>query len=322
VSRTGASIANRIRKQSGGAPKCAPTGRKLTTMTDGQLAAALREHREHIRRVQRSGTPETTAERQRTLDAVRRSIESVKRLDGEWARRAAEAVPARVTSTAVGERADVPSPDGARQVPLSQMPTARLQAAHEWAAVRAEHRAKREQAWEAREREKREQAEARREGEKQRQAERRRLRAEQGLAPEQPGEWSRWHADAADTLAAVFSDPTVWLTLFGRDFDRLDRDPPLHASHVVVLYAVLATIAARGTREVVLPERASAEWMPVAFQADRSGAGSAAKCIDHLAANGLLAVRREGGRLYVSRGPVAEQLRAGYVECGREPGAA
>jgi hypothetical protein len=304
----------RLGRKQDATPRRAPTGRKLAAMTDAQVERSLREHHEYLRRVQRSSPPGTADERKRTLDGVRQSVESVKRLDGERARRAADAVPERVTSTAVGARADTPSPDGTRQVPSSQMPTARLQAAHEWAVVRAQHRAKREQAWEAREREKHERAQEAREGAKAREAERRAVRAEQGLAPPEPGSWSGWDPDAADTLAAVFSDPTIWHEWAGRDPERLDRNPPLQAADLLALYAVLATLAARGTREVVLTGSAS-EWMPVG-RLDVS----ARSAVKHLAANGWLTVRTgDSGRLIVGPGQMALAARAAYVERGRMP---
>ena len=80
--------------------------------------------------------------------------------------------------------------------------------------------------------------------------------------------------------------------------------PPLQAGDLLTLYAVLATMAARGTAEIVLPARSSGEWIPVGFHAAESQ--SPQGCLKHLAGNGWLAVRPGDGRgLIVGLGQMA-----------------
>jgi len=248
------------RSKPDGAPKRAP--RKLNAMTDVQLADAITDRCRYLQHVNTaaqvpaSRVTSSAREREATLTAVRETVDDVKRLEAERAQRAASG---RATTMAADARI------------ADRSPTAGLQAAHEW---RKAAKATKEAAWERRRREEAKQAAERKAAEHARQTEYRARQSEQGLAPPEPGAWSGWDAASAETLAAVFSDPTLWHEWAGRDPDKLDRNPPLHSSHLLVLYAALATMAARGTREVVVTRASTSSWMPVGFVASHSGAGT------------------------------------------------
>jgi hypothetical protein len=307
MSRAGAAIARKLRGKTGAPPR-AP--KRLDRLTDADVTAGIAERREYVKRAAATkarNVPE--AERDRSLKVLRETVDDLKRLEAESATRPE---PPRVTSS--GADARIPVARTAHR--LSQMPTARLQAAHEEAQAMQRSR---EAQWERRRREQAEQAAERKAAVHAQQEERRKARAAQGLAPENPGDWSGWDPDAADTLAAVFSDPSLWLEWAGRDPDKIDRNPPLRAADLLVLHAGLATLAARGTTEVVFSPRSSSDWVPVDFRSSAQGASNAEGCLRHLSANGWLTVRLDGGLLYVGRGRMAEAARAAYVERGRVP---